>query len=153
MLHKHIYVATDFSTFPAGRYRTDGNFSGEEFRENYLIPALSIPGCHTHVHLDGTMGYSSSWLQETFGKLAKIFQIEDLKQRLTIYSEQDSSLVNECWLYLKENKCMKSPKQWAQRLSQLMPKEEFAEFADFTEERYDSEFGQKLQRLIKKLSK
>ena len=37
---KTINIANDFSVFPGGRYRSDGEFSGEEFRDNILITAL-----------------------------------------------------------------------------------------------------------------
>ena len=33
-------IAREFSRCPGARYKTEGDFSGEEFRENYLLPKL-----------------------------------------------------------------------------------------------------------------
>ncbi|WP_337519562.1 STAS-like domain-containing protein, partial [Desulfovibrio sp.] len=63
---KTINIANDFSVFPGGRYRSDGEFSGEEFRDNILIPALQKYQ-QVIVELDGTRGYGSSFLLEVFG--------------------------------------------------------------------------------------
>ncbi|MER8723540.1 MULTISPECIES: STAS-like domain-containing protein [unclassified Mesorhizobium] len=65
-----IRVAEDFSATPGGRYLTDGPFSGEDFRERLLIPALS-KGSPVTVILDGTRGYPSSFLDEAFAGLAR----------------------------------------------------------------------------------
>ena len=39
-----IRIATDFSRFPAGRYLSDGRYSGEGFMREKLIPALQKGG-------------------------------------------------------------------------------------------------------------
>ena len=39
-----IRIASDFSRFPAGRYTTDGPYSGQGFLESNLIPALQNNG-------------------------------------------------------------------------------------------------------------
>ena len=36
-MNKKISVANDFSRTPGARYRTDGDFSGQEFYEEILI--------------------------------------------------------------------------------------------------------------------
>jgi hypothetical protein len=70
MATKTIRIKQDFTEFPGGRYREDGDFSGEQFRDDVLIPALN-----THdrvvVFLDGTAGYPSSFLEEAFGGLVR----------------------------------------------------------------------------------
>lgn len=63
-----VKIADDFSKTPGGRYRTDGPFSGEEFREEFLKPALNDSQKVT-VYLDGTRGYPSSFLDEAFAGL------------------------------------------------------------------------------------
>lgn len=97
---KRISVATDFSPFPAGRLRVDGKNSGEEFRLDHLIPALQKYE-KVIVSLNGTMGYGSSFLEESFGGLARKFPIQFLKEKLEIES-LDSSLTNECWSYIEK---------------------------------------------------
>ena len=69
-------VALDFYPYPGGRYRGQGKCSGEEFREDYLIPAIQgaeYKGISKlSLHLDGpTYGYPTTWLEEVFGGLAR----------------------------------------------------------------------------------
>lgn len=58
---------SDFTTFPGPRYKKLGSYSGEEFRDNILIPRIRKYGRDLVVNLDGVMGYGSSFLEETFG--------------------------------------------------------------------------------------
>lgn len=94
-----INVANDFSAFPGGRYRTDGFYSGESFREDLLVPALKKGP--VVVSLDGTMGFGSSFLEEAFGGLIKRdgFTLQALIENLTIEAT-DQSLVGEAWGYI-----------------------------------------------------
>jgi hypothetical protein len=64
----------DFAPSPGGRYVSDGEFSGEWFRDVILAPALSAAQSASDilvVELDGTSGYGSSFLEETFGGLIR----------------------------------------------------------------------------------
>tara|TARA_R110002020_G_scaffold150446_1_gene327141 strand:+ start:6225 stop:6563 length:339 start_codon:yes stop_codon:yes gene_type:complete len=61
-----IFIAKQFSRTPGGRYYTDGPSTGEQFREEILIPALK-KNKHITIHLDGARGYPSSFLEEAFG--------------------------------------------------------------------------------------
>jgi hypothetical protein len=67
---KTISIANDFTKYPGGRYRKHGKGSGEEFREEFLVPALDRREPLTII-LDGTAGYSSSFLEEAFGGLTR----------------------------------------------------------------------------------
>jgi STAS-like domain of unknown function (DUF4325) len=67
---KMISIANDFTKYPGGRYRRHGKGSGEEFRENFLVPNIESHEPVTIV-LDGTAGYSSSFLEEAFGGLVR----------------------------------------------------------------------------------
>jgi hypothetical protein len=71
---KTISIAEDFSPSPAGRTPADGPFNGQRFREDYLIPALRIAVDQNDsvvVDMDGAYSYSSSFLEEVFGGLAR----------------------------------------------------------------------------------
>ena len=64
----------DFAPSPGGRYVADGEFSGEWFRDDILVPALRDAiraSTELKVELDGTSGYGSSFLEETFGGLIR----------------------------------------------------------------------------------
>jgi hypothetical protein len=65
-----ISIAKDFSVYPGGRTPEDGPFSGQEFRETFLIPALSGSE-EVEINFDGTRGYGSSFLEEAFGGLVR----------------------------------------------------------------------------------
>lgn len=95
-----IDVAKDFSDVPAGRFNSDGPFSGEAFREKHLRPALEKGGTVT-IDLDGSEGYGSSFLEEAFGGLVRkgYFTKEELHSRLKPLSD-DASLVGEVWRYI-----------------------------------------------------
>jgi hypothetical protein len=55
----------EYARSPGGRFRSDGPFSGEWFREEIVRPALTEAvqaGDRLEVELDGTSGYGSrSW--------------------------------------------------------------------------------------------
>lgn len=70
---KTIRVA-EYTRSPGGRFRADGSYSGEWFREEILEPALADAieaGGKLEVELDGTSGYGSSFLEECFGGLIR----------------------------------------------------------------------------------
>lgn len=64
-----INIANDFSRYPAGRYRTDGPFSGERFREEILLPALEHGP--VVIVLDGVAGLPSSFFEEAIGGVVR----------------------------------------------------------------------------------
>ena len=81
-----LSIANQFSRFPAGRYRSDGPYSGERFRDDFLLPALqaaSKNGTHVVVELDGVLGYSSSFLEEVFGGVVRNWR-DDLKSLVSL---------------------------------------------------------------------
>ena len=86
-----INVAKQFSKYPGGRFLSDGDYSGERFREKFLVPALRS-GQEVIVELDGTLGYGSSFLEEAFGGLVRVenFTPEQLNKALTISTTNDT---------------------------------------------------------------
>lgn len=100
MTNKQINIPQDYTRYPAGRYISDGSFSGQRFRDELLIPALQNSD-KVEVHLDGTLGYGSSFLEEAFGGLLRNgrFTRDDLLTRLVLVSS-DESLITEIRQYL-----------------------------------------------------
>lgn len=71
---EHLLRVSDFSRYPGPRYRADGPYSGQEFREQHLGPALRAAiaqGGVVIVELDDVAGYGSSFLEEVFGGLVR----------------------------------------------------------------------------------
>ncbi len=88
MSEHRIEIAKDFSPYPGGRYIADGRFSGEEFREDLLWPAIQdVPSKYDRivVVLDGAAGYPASFLEEAFGGLVRVHGVDatDLFRILT----------------------------------------------------------------------
>lgn len=69
-----INVADEYTKMPGGRFKSDGEFSGEDFREKYLLPRYIEARKNNEilcVNLDGGYGYGSSFLEEAFGGLVR----------------------------------------------------------------------------------
>jgi hypothetical protein len=99
MESKVISIAKDFSPSPAGRYREDGPFPGEAFRDDFLIPALRHHDI-VLVDLDGASGFGSSFLEEAFGGLIrKGFTEHELRKKLKIKSARGSYELR-VWRYI-----------------------------------------------------
>lgn len=98
-----IELAKEFGEYPAGRYRSDGNYSGERFRDDFLAPRL-VAGEPVAVILDGIMGLGSSFLEEAFGGLVRVHHIKpaQLKKQLSIVSEEEPDLIEEIWEYIED---------------------------------------------------
>lgn len=102
-----IRIASDFSRHPAGRYISDGPYSGEAFRKKFLEKPLN-DGEIVVVDLDGTRGYGSSFLEEAFGGLVRFGLPKDqlvksielrtsrpsLKQEIVDYLQSASPTLN-----------------------------------------------------------
>lgn len=95
-----IEVAKDFSRFPGGRRRADGPYSGEEFREELLIPALKTFS-EVSIVLDGVVGYPASFLEESFGGAVVELGYEIVKQKLKLRVSDDPFVTEEIEGYMK----------------------------------------------------
>lgn len=101
MSEKRIDVAQQFAVMPIVREIKDGPYSGECFREDYLVPALKAHD-KVIVNLNGVLTLGSSFLEEAFGGLVRNhhFTHNELKKRLKIEFELES-YVNEAWNAIK----------------------------------------------------
>lgn len=106
-MEKTISIANNFNKFPAGRYLTDGPYSGEQFRTEYLVPLLNNKEISTlKVSLDGLGGVGSSFWDEAFGGLILKEKIpyDIIKQKLQLICEEDNALSSLVWGYIEEAK-------------------------------------------------
>ncbi len=86
---KLIYI-TDFSRDPAVRYKEQGDFSAEEFRDEYVFPQLDKlqKGEKLKINLDGTHGISPRFLEEVFGgSVRKKYLDKEWAKKIEIISE------------------------------------------------------------------
>lgn len=95
-----IRVAQDFSMLPAGRYKTDGNYTGQHFRE--LLKAALSKG-DVQVDFDGVLGVGSSFLEESFGGLVRdnIVTGDDLGKRIHITSNDHPEVIEKIQRYMQ----------------------------------------------------
>lgn len=98
-----IRIAEDFSAVPLGRFPTDSDACGENFRERLLVPALKDAET-VGIDLDRTEGYGSSFLEEAFGGLVRKHQFEatDLLKKFSFTSLDDPTLPDEIFGYIKD---------------------------------------------------
>lgn len=99
-----IRIAKDYSRYPGGRYRRLGKYSGEEFRDDFLRPALE-QGCEVKVVLDGTEGYGSSFLEEAFGGLIRAGcdpNVVRAKLKPIAEDAEFETYVDEIWQYIDD---------------------------------------------------
>lgn len=99
-----IDVGKDFSRYPAGRFQKDGRGSGEQFRNELLLPALASHE-RVQVVLDSTMGYGSSFLEEAFGGMVRLGHVSprEALKRLDLVTS-DPSLKLEIESYISKAK-------------------------------------------------
>ena len=89
-----LSVARDYSRTPGPRYRWQGPFSGEDFRD-LLIEKLRFAD-KVIIDLDGTRGYGSSFIDEAFGGLVRIskkigWTKPAILERIDILAKEDLS--------------------------------------------------------------
>ena len=100
-----INISKDFTDTPGARYKSEGEYSGELFRETILIPkyveAIASKR-QLKIELDGGYGYATSFLEESFGGLAREYDIQEVLRTLVFESNDEPGLINEITEYIKK---------------------------------------------------
>lgn len=102
-----IRIAEEFDNAPGARNIDEGSFSGEEFLQNKLLPAFKdakFKECKLLIDLDNTEGYATSFLEEAFGGLARIYGENEVLKILEFKSIDEPLLIEEIKAYIKEAK-------------------------------------------------
>ena len=102
-----IKIATDFSRIPGARYPEEGDFSGQEFRKNVLLPQLKKAiqeKVKLTIDLDGTAGLGTSFLEEAFGGLIREDRLDynEIIGTLEFVSEEDTDYISEIHSYIDD---------------------------------------------------
>lgn len=100
MRTRHLSIARDFSRYPAGRFKSDGPYSGEKFRDDFLVPAMETGELMT-IDLDGVRGFGSSFLEEAFGGLVRNGYSSEKVLRTFTFVSSDPSLKVEIEDYVR----------------------------------------------------
>ena len=100
-----IDIAKDYSDTPGPRYKKDGEFSGEEFREILLEPKFLEAKNNNEkliINLDGGYGYPSSFLEEAFGGLARKYTSKAVLEILDFISLEEPLLVSNIKTFIEK---------------------------------------------------
>lgn len=91
-------IAKQYTDTPGPRYRRQGEFSGEQFREEHLenlFNSYKMNREPIEIDLDGTFGYPTSFLEEAFGGLARIHPESEVLNAFIFTAREQPSLVEE----------------------------------------------------------
>ena len=100
-----LHIATEFSDVPGPRSRQEGDWSGEEFRDELLRPRFREAekvGDKLVVDLDGGCGYATSFLEEAFGGLARVYSPERVLKVIEFKSTEEPYLIEDVREYIQE---------------------------------------------------
>ena len=98
-----INISNDFSKTPGARYKDEGPYSGEEFRDTMLEPMFLEAKEKKEelvINLDGGYGYPTSFLEEAFGGLARKYGSKGVLQVISFISEDEPSIIDEIKNYI-----------------------------------------------------
>jgi len=102
-----INICEDFTNTPGARYKSEGEFSGEEFRETLLEPKFLEAQKNKEkliVNLDGGYGYPTSFLEEAFGGLARIYGSKEVQSVIELVSNDEPAIIDEIRGYITKAK-------------------------------------------------
>jgi len=100
-------ISEDFSRKPGLRTRDQSDNSGQEFLEDVLLPLFEKAIKEKkiiEINLDNTFGYGPSFLEESFGGLARLKKTKNILQHLSFVSIEEPYLVNEIEEYISDAK-------------------------------------------------
>lgn len=100
-----LSVAKEFSRTPGPRKTNEGDYSGEAFLDNVLVPKFQEAldrDAVLRVDLDGTAGFATSFLEEAFGGLARKYSSEEVLKHIEFISEDEPYLEEDITTYIQE---------------------------------------------------
>lgn len=100
-----IKISSDFSETPGGRYISEGQDSGEKFRNEILRPKYDEAKNKDeklYIDLDDCYGYATSFLEEAFGGLARELNNKGILDIMEFKSDDEPGLVDMIREYVSE---------------------------------------------------
>ena len=100
-----INIAQDFSDTPGGRYISEGENSGEKFRDEILIPKYKLAEQHNEkleIIFDKCWGFGTSFLEEAFGGLVRKLKKKGILNRIILISLEDETIPDNVRKYITE---------------------------------------------------
>lgn len=100
-----INIAQDFSDTPGGRYISEGENSGEKFRDEILIPKYKLAEQNNEkleINFDKCWGFGTSFLEEAFGGLVRKLKKKGTLKRIRLVSLEDETIPDNVKKYITE---------------------------------------------------
>lgn len=95
-----VYVAKEFTPYPSGRYRDDGKYSGEVFRDDVLLTKIKEHD-KIRVCIDDVGTLPSSFWEETWGGMVRMgMSVEEIEKKFDVYTTE-SELIEYVELFRK----------------------------------------------------
>ena len=91
-------IATQFTDTPGPRYKHQGDFSGELFRELHLRDLFNHYRKTKEpvtIDLDGVFGYPTSFLEEAFGGLAREASENEVLEAFRFIATEQPDVIEE----------------------------------------------------------
>ena len=92
-----IDIGKDFNDLLGGRFRALGDHSGEEFFEDILEPKFLEAKENKdflHIYLDNAKSYPSSFVDQSFGELGRMYGNNIVKNIIVFHSIKFPLIVN-----------------------------------------------------------
>ncbi len=102
-----IIISKDFIEAPGARNIDEGKHSGEAFLKKLLLPKFEKAlkeNTILLIDLDNTEGYATSFLEEAFGGLARIYGSEKVLSHIDLKTEDEPLLKDEIEMYILDAK-------------------------------------------------
>lgn len=90
----------EYTEFPGGRFERLGDYSGEDFREKVLRIFFQN---NERIEIDATgivTSFSPSFLDESFGKLAKEYGLKKFNETIKLFSKDNPNLNDKMMYYV-----------------------------------------------------
>ena len=99
-----LNIAKQYTRFPGPRLRKTGEYSGEDFLDTCLLEFMQQVTADDQVRivLDGTKGYGSSFLDESFAGLIREGIDPEIVKAIDFVSEEDPSIIDEIRGYVQD---------------------------------------------------
>lgn len=103
---KKYSIANEYSKNPGARYKKQGPYSGEDFRETVLVPFFNTKkdGDLLEIDLNDLNGYPSSFFEEAFGGIARIYNQADVLKSLKFDCEDNPLFIDDLISYIKQER-------------------------------------------------
>lgn len=104
-----LNIGKDYSKTPGGRKKDSGDYSGEDFLEKCLKKQFEEAlrkGEPLFVNFDGLYGYPSSFLEESFGGIVRLYKeslsLNEIFKTIILVSNDNPLLIERVSNYMYE---------------------------------------------------